>query len=189
MGIAVALIAQYQLAGARSALGPPLLAGCSLLLATVLLASLFLPNGYVRATEPVNANLEDTVELLAYATDSAQAQVGSTLEVTLYWRSLRALAEDYKTFVHLTNAELSQQPVQHDGDPGGGFTPTSRWLLGEIVPDTHRLPLSENLMPGRYLLWAGMYEYDTVRNLSVFNADVPVADDRILLGEIEVLSR
>jgi hypothetical protein len=34
-----------------------------------------------------------------------------------------------------------------------------------------------------------MYKYDTVRNLGVVDADVPVADGRILLGEIEVLSR
>jgi hypothetical protein len=31
-----------------------------------------------------------------------------------------------------------------------------------------------------------MYEHETVRNLAVLSADVPVVSDRLLLGEIEV---
>ena len=70
----------------------------------------------------------------------------------------------------------------------------SRWWFfthhsmaaGEVVPDTHHLILPTDLAPGRYLLWAGMYAHETVRNLAVVSADVPTADDRVLLGEIEV---
>jgi hypothetical protein len=184
LAVGVALVALHQLSASRSTL---ILAGCFLVLTAVLLASLFLSNGYVRATNPVNANLENAVELLAYATDRPEARVGTTLDVTIYWRSLRTLAQDYKTFVHLTDPGLTRQPSQHDGDPGGEFTPTSRWLPGELVPDMHRLSLPADMAPGRYLLWAGMYEFDTLRNLSVLEAEVPVADGRILLGEIQVL--
>jgi hypothetical protein len=136
--------------------------------------------------QPVSANLEDRVELLAHSDDSARRTPGETLSVTLYWLALRGLEQDYKTFVHLTDPHLVRQVAQHDGDPGGGFSPTTRWLPGEIVPDTHHLVLPKDLPPGRYLLWAGMYAHEMVRNLAVNSADVPVVDGRVLLGEIEV---
>jgi hypothetical protein len=165
-----------------------LLAASYLLLAAILVASLALPNGLVRAVNVVNANLEDTAELLAFTTDQTAYHPGDEATVTLYWRSLRTPDQDYKTFVHLTDAAATQQPSQHDGDPGGGFTPTTRWLPGELVPDAHPLALPTDLAPGRYLLWAGMYEHDTVRNLAVRSSEAPTADNRVLLGEIEVVA-
>jgi hypothetical protein len=169
-------------------LTPLALAACYLLLAAILVGSLVLPNGRVQAVQPISANLEGKVELLAYAKDSARYAPGETMSVSLYWLALHGPEQDYKTFVHLTDADVARQPAQHDGDPGGGFSPTTRWLPGEIVPDTHHLILPRDLAPGRYLLWAGMYAHETVRNLAVLSADVPTADDRVLLGEIEVES-
>ncbi len=164
------------------------LAAFYLLFAATLLAYLAMPNGRLKAVQPVDANLEDLVELLAYASDSPRHAPGETVSVTLYWLALSGAEQDYKSFVHLTDADLESQPAQHDGDPGGGFSPTTRWLPGEIVPDTHYLSLPRDLSPGRYLLWAGMYEYDTVRNLVVLSSEALTADDRVLLGEIEVVA-
>jgi hypothetical protein len=107
--------------------------------------------------------------------------------VTLYWRALRGLDKDYKAFVHLTDVEMTRQPAQHDGDPGAGFTPTTRWLPGEIVPDTHVLALPNDLQPGTYRLWAGMYDYETTQNLEVLSSGTTAVDGRVLLGEIEVV--
>jgi hypothetical protein len=173
---------------ASTAQGHLLLAACYFLLAAVLLVSLVLPNGTVQAVEQVNANLEDRVELLAYTTDRQTYHPGDTISVTLYWRALRQLDQDYKAFVHLTDAVMTRQPAQHDGDPGSGFTPTTRWLPGELVPDTHHFALPPELEPGRYRLWAGMYEHETIRNLAILSSETPTADGRVLLGEIEVTS-
>jgi hypothetical protein len=184
--IAAALIMQPLRAKDGAVWGSMLLAFCYLLLAAVLLSSLLLPSGLIRPAIPVNANLEDSVELLAFTTSQTSYQPGDLMEVTLYWRALRDLDGVLKTFVHVTDAALAHQPAQHDSDPGGGFTPITRWLPGEVVPDTHQLALPSGLAPGRYLLWAGMYEHETVRNLAVLSADVPEADGRLLLGEVEV---
>jgi hypothetical protein len=189
--MAAALLVRNRLSNARIGLGALLLAVCYLLLAAVLGASLLLPNGVLRPVQQVNANLEDTVELLAFTTDGANYQPGDTIDATLYWRALRSLDQGYKTFVHMTDVGVTRQPAQHDGDPSGGFSPTTRWLPGEMIPDTHHLVLPTDLEPGRYLLWAGMYEYDTVRNLSIVGDDgigTPEdgGDGRVLLGEIEV---
>jgi len=187
-GIGLLVVARRLRRERGAASGHLLLAACYLTLAAVLLVSLALPNGAVEATQQVNANLEDRVELLAYTTGDQTYHPGDTVTVTLYWRALRQLDRDYKAFVHLTDAAITRQPAQHDGDPNGGFTPTTRWLPGELVPDTHRLGLPAGLEPGRYLLWAGMYEHETVRNLSIVSSEMPAANARVLLGEIEVAS-
>jgi hypothetical protein len=185
LAVSITLVARSKVRGGKQSLA---LAACYLLLAAILVASLVLPNGLVRAVKAVNANLEDMAELLAFTTDQTAYRPGDIVTVTLYWRSLRTPGQDYKTFVHLTDAALTRQPSQHDGDPGGGFTPTTRWLPGGLVPDTHPLALPTNLAPGRYLLWAGVYEHDTVRNLAVLSSEAPTADNRVLLGEIEVVA-
>jgi hypothetical protein len=162
------------------------LALCYALLSVILLGSLIMPNGYVRDTRPIRANLENLVELQAMTIDEARYRPGDTLHLTLYWMALTELDENYKTFIHLTDAEVTRQPAQHDGDPGGDFTPTTRWLPGELVPDTHSLALPPDLPPGRYNLWADMYQYPSVRNLAVISAETDTDGKRVLLGEILV---
>jgi hypothetical protein len=184
MAMGIGIRSRRPVAGSR--IVPLVLAASYLLLAVVLVASLLWPNGTLRNTLQVNANLEDTVELLAFSPSLTAYSPGDRVEVTLYWRALGKLDRDYKAFVHMTDAAVTYQPAQHDGDPGGGFSPTTRWLAGELVPDSHRLELPSDLTPGNYLLWAGMYEYDTVRNLEIVAAEVPTSGNRVLLGEIEV---
>jgi hypothetical protein len=186
IGIGIIVVARRGDRQVRDQRGGLLLAACYVGLAAALLVSSALPNGTVQATDQVNANLEDSVELLALTTDRATYQPGDTVSVTLYWRALRQLEQDLKTFIHLTDANLTRQPAQHDGDPNSGFTPTTRWVPGELVPDTHHLGLPADLEPGRYRLWAGMYEHETVRNLTVVSSETAAADGRVLLGEIEV---
>ena len=186
IGTGIIVVSRRGAPQVRSPRGSILLTACYLALAAVLLVSLLLPNGTVHAANQVNANLEDSVELLAYTADRTAYHPGDTVSVTLYWRALRELDQDYKAFVHLTDAGVTHQPAQHDGDPNSGFTPTTRWLPGELVPDTHHLDLPADLEPGRYRLWAGMYQHETVRNLTILSSESPTADGRILLGEIEV---
>jgi hypothetical protein len=186
IGTGIIVSARRRAPQVRSPRGSLLLAACYLALAAVLLVSLALTNGTVQATGQVNADLDASVELLAYTTDRTAYDPGDTVSVTLYWRALRELEQDYKAFVHLTDTDMTRQPAQHDGDPNGGFTPTTRWLPGELVPDTHHLSLPADLEPGHYYLWAGMYEHETVRNLTVLSSQTPAADGRVLLGEIEV---
>jgi hypothetical protein len=197
LALGIALVAQVQIQKAKlpGRLAPrsmwirtAVLAACCLLLAAVLLGSLALPNGYARATTPVNANLENLVELQASSINGTRYQPGDVVEINLYWMALSELDQDYKAFVHLTDAEVTRQPAQHDGDPGGGFTPTTRWLPGELVPDTQPLTLPDNLPPGRYHIWAGMYEYPTGRNLEVLAAEAPTDGKRVLVADIEVVA-
>ena len=186
--LSVALVARLQLSRPKAVWRPLLLCAGTLLMAAVLVASLIWPNGYVRAVTPVGANLEDTVEVLAYTTEDSSYHPRDTIAVTVYWRALRDLDKNYKTFVHLTDTGVTRQPAQHDGDPNAGFAPTTRWLPGEIVPDPHELVLPEDLAPGVYRLWAGMYDYETLRNLQVLAAPEAATGERVLLGDVEVVA-
>ncbi len=195
LGLSFALVAQRRRDPVGHRLHSVWLAGASLLVSAILLTGLVWPHGRVKAVTQTHAVLEragagaGSVELLGFSIEGALQSgnlPGDVIPVTLYWRSLRTLDRNYKTFVHLTDAGLTHQPAQHDGDPGGGYTPTTRWLAGELVPDTHYLALPPDLPPGRYQLWAGMYDYKTVQNLKVTTSEAPVANNRVLLGEIEV---
>jgi hypothetical protein len=127
---------------------------------------------------PVKAAVEDVALLLGY--DVARAPSEDTLDVTLYWFALRDIGTDFKVFVHLLD-QGGQTVAQHDGDPVGGFTPTTRWRSGELIADRHRLPLPSGLPDGTYELKAGMYQFQPMRNLLIEPA---TSDGRIYLGDV-----
>ena len=133
------------------------------------------------APHPVTSRIEDTALLLGY--DVTPAQAANAVDVTLYWLALRDTGADYKAFVHMLNG-AGQVVAQHDGDPGGGYTPTSRWRAGEVIADRHRLALPDGLAPGDYLLKAGLYQFEPLRNLST---DPPTPDGRVDLGTLRLL--
>jgi len=137
-------------------------------------------------TQPVEleANLEGKVRLLAYNVDKSAYHPGDAVKVTLYWLALEEMREDYKVFVHLMDEEQTKMWAQHDDDPLSGFTPTTRWMAGELIVDRHELVLPKETPPGSYGIFTGMYEYETVRNLTVLEGGAP--DNRIPLGLIEV---
>ncbi len=128
--------------------------------------------------QPANAAVGDVALLLGF--DTTPARDAHALDVTLYWFALRDVGANYKVFVHLLGPD-GAVIAQHDGDPGGGFTPTSRWRSGELIADRHRVPLPAGLLPGEYGLRAGMYQPDPPRNLPV---DPPTGDGRVDLGTV-----
>jgi len=136
-------------------------------------------------TQPIKleATLEGKVRLIGYNVDESTYHPGDAVKVTLYWLALEEMAEDYKVFVHLMDAEAKMW-AQHDDDPVLGFTPTTRWMAGELIVDPHELVLPKETPPGSYRIFTGMYEYETVRNLTVLEGGAP--HNRIPLGLIEV---
>jgi 4-amino-4-deoxy-L-arabinose transferase-like glycosyltransferase len=84
-----------------------------------------------------------------------------TLALTLYWRALDVMDENYTVFTHLAGAG-SQIWAQHDGQPQGGGFPTREWFPKDVIVDEHRLALSgENVPPGPHVLEVGMYQLES----------------------------
>jgi hypothetical protein len=127
---------------------------------------------------PVQAGVEDVALLVGYDVERARGE--DALDVTLYWFALRDVGIDLKVFVHMLDGD-GQVVAQHDGDPVGGFTPTTRWRSGELIADRHRLPLPPGLPEGSYPLEAGMYQFQPMRNLQV---EPGSPDGRIHLGDV-----
>jgi hypothetical protein len=177
-GVALLAVAIWTLLGWRSGLrvATGLLAGGALILAL---------NGWglgvvERMPHPVQARLGDTALLIGYETAPALGE--RALDVTLYWFALRDTGANLNVFVHLLGAD-GGVAAQHDGAPVGGFTPTSRWRAGEIIPDTHRILLPPEIGPGGYGLKAGIYDPVTVTNLPV---QPSTPDNRVDLGSVTV---
>lgn len=111
-------------------------------------------------TRPLAYTLGGKIELLGYdvAGDDASprsAAEGEALEVTLYWRALTQPDQDYTVFMHL----LDQNGAllgQGDGPPLDADYPSSHWLPGQLLSDTHIVQLSGDLPPGAHLL-VGLY--------------------------------
>jgi hypothetical protein len=136
-------------------------------------------------TEPditLNANLNHTVQLTGYTVQhTVQHSTPATLQLTLFWEPLAPLSTDYTRFVHLRN-ESGATVAQGDGQPLEGAYPTSRWQPGELVIDSITLTLPDDLPPGQYSLFTGLYELDTLARLPVINDTT--GENAIVLGEV-----
>ena len=89
---------------------------------------------------PVRVAYGDAIELIGYTAPDAPVRPGQPLAVTLYWRAIAPVADDFVLALHLTGREL--QPVSHlDTWPGGGLLPTSAMETGVVYADTYLLPI------------------------------------------------
>lgn len=185
IGIVLSALGAIVLAGSRLRVhGLPArgrTAGAILVLAVLIVGLVGArPDSALRPLETVNADVGDRATLLGWRADAA-VEPGDTTRVTLYWLGRRTMPVDYSVFVHLTRSD-GVPLAQSDGTPGAGYTPTSRWLAGEVIPDPHRLVAPTDISPGAYELWTGLYDPATGERLPVEGRD----DGRLFLGKVEV---
>ncbi|MBE2222087.1 MAG: glycosyltransferase family 39 protein [Anaerolineae bacterium] len=114
---------------------------------------------------PVNVTLGDEqVHLLGYDADLNKAYPGGEVAITLYWQVLQPFDQNYQTFVHLYDGELVGQ---HDGMPSCNTKPTTGWIPGQIIVDTHIIPIASDAQPGQLDVLTGMYNLITLERLQV----------------------
>jgi len=106
---------------------------------------------------------------------------GEVLKVTLWWRSVTALAGDRVVFVHLYDAE-GLLVATADGPPLAGGFPTSLWRPGDRVRDEHIASLpGEGVAP--WQLGVGWYDPFTGARLAATTAGgVRLLDDEFLIA-------
>lgn len=127
-----------------------------------------------QAPTAVQAQVGDAAHLIGFHARPA----GDQLEVTLYWLALNAAQNDYRVFVHAVDPS-GGVAAQDDGRPGMEFSPTTRWVPGEIVADRHLLPLPA----GPVSLYAGMYTWPEVANLPALQDGTEAPGGRVFLGD------
>jgi len=131
------------------------------------------------------ATFGDRISLLGYDLEPAATEPGKALHLRLYWQARELVGEDYTVFVHLLG-EDGQLWAQHDGQPEGGFYPTSFWDEGEVITDEHEIVLKADTPPGEYQIVTGLYRLDTGERLVVDAGGRRVDDGRLLLGAVQV---
>jgi 4-amino-4-deoxy-L-arabinose transferase-like glycosyltransferase len=101
----------------------------------------------------MNVQLSDAIELTGYNLD----QTTETITLTLIWKPLKTIDQDYTVFTHVLDRS-EQQIAGKDNQPVNGTYPTSHWMPGEYVSDEYVIPVNP---PADFAIDVGMYDPDT----------------------------
>ena len=136
---------------------------------------------------PLAAGFGPAIQLLGFDLKPLAPAPGGQIEVVLYWQALDTIGEDYKVFVHLYHPTIpGGLPGQHDSPPGNGEFPTSGWLPGEVVTDSHVVAIEPEAPTGVCKLGVGLYVPATGERVPVSVDGEPQPDDVLILTEVEV---
>lgn len=116
----------------------------------------------------VNGNFGDKLELVGY---NVEPKIGS-VEVTLFWKILESLTEDYAISVRLLD-KADHQWTQLDGKPAAGLLQTSQVpleLLTYFLREERELSLPAGIPAGDYHLDVYVYSPDSGKNLPVIGS-------------------
>jgi hypothetical protein len=119
---------------------------------------------------------------------AARVAAGEALTVTLLWEARASPVVDYTAFVHLLDSN-GTWVAGFDQSPGGTRFPTRAWAAGDQVLGEMVLQLPQELPPGDYATWLGLYDAASAgaARLPLLEADGrPSAHEMIQLGRIVV---
>ncbi len=135
------------------------------------------------------ANFDSKILLEKARTKPTVVRPGEAIYVTLYWRTLQPIDECYTIFVHVIDSS-NRIWGQKDFTPLGGSYPTflwiPKWLEGQVIDDRYIVILDPQTPPGEYWIEVGMYGIATTRRLPIFDKELNLTGDRVILGSIYV---
>lgn len=103
------------------------------------------------------------VALVDYAVDKTAAAPGEQIRLDLSWQALRVPDTDYVATVQILdrqNTKIGQSDLQ---------LPTASWAPGEVVRDVRTLDLAPDAQPQVYEIRVGLYDPQTVENLTLYH--------------------
>jgi hypothetical protein len=140
-------------------------------------------------TKKALANFDSEILLEKARVKPDVAHPGEALHVTLYWRALQPVDECYTIFVHVIDAS-NRIWGQKDFTPLGGSYPTflwiPKWLEGQAIDDRYTVVLNPQTPPGEYWIEVGMYGIATTRRVPIFDQELNLTGDRVIVGNIRV---
>jgi 4-amino-4-deoxy-L-arabinose transferase-like glycosyltransferase len=136
-----------------------------------------IPDEIIPASHVRRVPFGDSILFLGYDVDKAQDNADKLL-VTLYWRCLHRMEQDYRIRLKLVNGGYHVWG-QEDSVPVGGRFPTSIWGEGTVLRDEHMLEILPGTPPGLYRIEVGLYDPQRQESLKP-------EGDGLLLGPVEV---
>jgi hypothetical protein len=105
------------------------------------------------------AVFDEAIELAGVDVTPDPLQPGGRATVTLWWRALADLREDWKIFVHVSEGPSGPPKVNADHWPAADRARTNGWRRGDVVRDTFSFTVPADA-EGRLELWTGFYAGD-----------------------------
>lgn len=96
------------------------------------------------------------LEAIAFRLDQDSYQPGDVLNLTLYWRALRLLDENYQAQISLYDVTRGALHYQTALRAPGDY-PTRRWQPYQYVADPYTIPLALELPPDDYQITVEIY--------------------------------
>lgn len=134
---------------------------------------------------PADYRFQGDFTLYGYSLPGAAAP-GEPLALQFWWRTDSAVSVELHQYVHLFRVDDSTV-YTFDRPPFGGQFPTFDWPGGVTLLDGWEIILPEDIQPGDYAVYTGLYDPQTLTRQPVLDtAGQPVTDDNIFLGTVSV---
>jgi 4-amino-4-deoxy-L-arabinose transferase-like glycosyltransferase len=140
---------------------------------------------------PIRINFDNQIELVGYEITDLSPTAGDTVELTLYWRAMQKITQDYKIFANILDPKTLTKYAASDGMPVNWNAPTTTWKPGEIIKDAHTLKVDPNTPPGIYETEIGWYlqaEDGSFPRLRIVTPDGGMADSYLNLSRVRVVT-
>lgn len=144
----------------------------------------------------VDATFAGGMQLVGFDLPAGAAtDFSKPLPLTLYFRAVKPVLEDYTLFLHLVDND-NRMFYQYDGIPYQGRHPPRQWNVGEIFADHYEIALrpetdaalTQTLTSTLASLTLGFYPVlQPAERLAVLDANGQPAGDRLQLAKIRIL--
>lgn len=118
----------------------------------------------------LQANFDNLAELVGLTIEPFDIDQEKPITVTIVWRGVDEMPISYRVFIHLVNAR-GEILSQSDADPAGWTRPTTGWLPGEYIVDSHLLGPIAVQEGEEYALRIGLYDPATGTRLTSSGED------------------
>ncbi len=134
------------------------------------------------------AILGGKVELSAATVQPGRVVPGEPARVSVFFKVIEPLAEDYIIFVHVEDPDGRMERMNVDHKPAGGIYPTTQWKAGETVKDDFTIYVPSGAQVRAINIWLGLWEPRSDTRLKLVNPELVRNDgkDRILLAQVPV---
>ncbi|HJX37264.1 MAG TPA: glycosyltransferase family 39 protein, partial [Anaerolineae bacterium] len=119
---------------------------------------------------PLDFYFGDKVGLIGYQVGVDRAKAGQFVPITLYWRCLSEMRQNYTVGISLLAPDGSPHG-QVAAFTGHGNYPTSLWIRGQIIKDTYQVRVSPGYpAPSLASFYVALYAYPSEEHLPVFDS-------------------